>query len=193
MEPRLLITIGLATLLTACADFVKRDDFDSAIGDLQSADSDLRAQLEGLESRFSQLSRELAGTFEDYDARIADLQGRLRIDMTAHFDYDDATLRDADKEALMRFSEVMRDYHANVLVTVEGFADPAGPAEYNRQLGLRRANAVREYLLSQGLEEQRVRAVSYGEDQNRQVKPGASGEAGEANRRVALVVDYIPS
>ena len=78
-------------------------------------------------------------------------------------------------------------------MTVEGFTDQAGSAEYNRLLGQRRAEAVRHYLVTTGgLQATNVRAVSYGEAVNRQVAPGATGPgaAGMENRRVALVVDY---
>ncbi|MEM9624137.1 MAG: OmpA family protein, partial [Pseudomonadota bacterium] len=58
--------------------------------------------------------------------------------------------------------------------------------------GLRRANAVRSFLVETGgLHPERVRAVSYGEDSSRMLEPGAWGDAGAANRRVSLVVDYL--
>ena len=91
-----------------------------------------------------------------------------------------------------RWTKVVRQYEPNVVVTVEGFTDPAGDPAYNQQLGQRRANAVREFLIADGgLHPDRVRAVSYGEDERRLVTPGAWGEQGSANRRVSLVVDYV--
>jgi len=58
-------------------------------------------------------------------------------------------------------------------------------------LGQRRAEAVRDYLVQTGgLPAGQVRAVSYGEDRNRQARTGATGEAGRDNRRVSLVIDY---
>ena len=145
-----------------------------------------------MHAQFGELTDALQSKFENYDATIASLQGRVRVDMTAHFGYDASELRDEDKPALMDFSEVIRDFHPNVLVTVEGFTDPAGPAEYNKWLGQQRADAVRNYLVTQGgLNPSRVRAVSYGEDTDRQVEQGAWGDAGNSNRRVALVIDYV--
>jgi peptidoglycan-associated lipoprotein len=77
------------------------------------------------------------------------------------------------------------------VITVEGFADPAGSTAFNKRLGQARADAVRDYLVgTAGLPAEQVRAVSYGEDNNRQVRPGAFGEAGQDNRRVGLIVDY---
>lgn len=184
----------LALMLAACSSqYVKRDEFNSAIGELRAADGDLRAQLELMEARFGRLSQEMEGTFNNLNAQITDLQGRIRLDMTANFGYDDSSLRADDTAALDEFAAVVRDFHENILITVEGFTDPAGSAEYNKWLGQQRANAVREYLISAGIAAEKVRAVSYGEDANRQVEKGAWGDAGYKNRRVALVVDYIAS
>lgn len=46
-------------------------------------------------------------------------------------------------------------------------------------------------LVIQGLSADQVRAVSYGEDRNRLIRPGAWGDDGLANRRVALVIDFV--
>ncbi len=184
--------VVLALGLSACGSYVKRSEFDAAVGDLRATDDNLRGQLQSLQLQFSEMTGDLETRFANYDAQITSLQGRLRVDMTAHFAYDDASLREDDKPALLDFSEVVREFHPNILITVEGFTDAAGSAEYNQWLGQQRADAVRKFLISQGgLEASRVRAVSYGEDNNRQVEQGAWGETGQANRRVALVVDYI--
>lgn len=181
-----------AVVLAGCSQYVKRDEFDSTVSSLRATDAETQAQLDLMQVRFGELTHDLQVRFEDYNARITKLSGRLRVDMTANFEYDDATLREQDKAALDGFAEVIRVHHPNVLVTVEGFTDPAGSPEYNRWLGMERAKAAREHLIQAGLDAARVRAVSYGEDQNRLVEPGAWGEAGAANRRVALVIDHVP-
>lgn len=195
---KLAMTALLALTLSACAGYVKRAEFDDTVADLRATDSalqaqqgDLRAQLEQMRFRFDEMTENLQGRFQAYDAQIAQLQGRIQVDMTANFGYDDATLQEQDKAALDEFAAVLRDFHPNVIVTVEGFTDPAGSAEYNKWLGMQRAKAVREYLIRSGLDASKVRAVSYGEDANRQIVPGAWGEAGASNRRVALVIDYV--
>jgi peptidoglycan-associated lipoprotein len=120
-------------------------------------------------------------------------QGMLKFNVPVHFDFDKADIRDLDKPVLDRFATIVKDYYGDATVTVEGFADPAGSAEYNTRLGQRRANAVKQYLTTVGgLPADQVKAVSYGESANRQVVPGAKGPGmtGVENRRVALVVDY---
>ena len=54
----------------------------------------------------------------------------------------------------------------------------------------RRANAVAEFLAGNGMGSGQLRTVSYGEDKNRQVRPGQVGPEGQDNRRVSLVIDY---
>jgi peptidoglycan-associated lipoprotein len=180
----LLLLVAGTLVLSACNTYVRRADFDATVHELRQTDAHLQAQIDAIQ-------QDLMVRFEGYDARFSQLEGRLRIDMTAHFDFDDARIREQDRAALDDFAAVMREYHQNVLVTVEGFADPAGNPAYNKRLGQRRADAVREHLVRNGLAEANVRAVSYGEDPNRQVLPGAWGRDGEANRRVALVIDYV--
>ncbi len=186
-----LVLVSL--LMGACtAEFVKREEFDSTISGLRSADAELQEQMNGMRTLFTELTGQLNRRFDGYDTKLTSLQGRLRVEMTAHFGYDDASLRDQDKPVLDEFSDVIREHHANVIVTVEGFTDPAGDAEYNEWLGMERAKAVREYLVDVGgLDADRVRAVSYGEATERLIKANAWGVDGAANRRVALVVDYV--
>lgn len=195
---KIFTTVAVALSLSACSNFVKRDEFDSTIAEmratdssLENADEDLRVQLEQMQFRFGELTNNLQSRFSNYDAQIAQLQGRIHVDMTANFAYDDSTLREEDKAPLSEFANVLNDFHDNVIVTVEGFTDPAGNAEYNKWLGMERAKAVRAYLIQSGMDADKVRAVSYGEDDNRQIAPGAWGDAGSANRRVALVIDYV--
>ena len=90
---------------------------------------------------------------------------------------------------LDRFAKVVQKYYPGAAITVEGFADPAGSARYNLALSQRRANSVREYLAGQGIGEQAIKAVGYGE--SRLVRPGATRDepGAELNRRVVFVID----
>lgn len=204
---RIMCLLGMTLAITACGNFIKRAEYDGALADLRATDAELRAadgqliaadeslrgQLERMEFQMAQLTDNLQSSFANYDAQIAQLQGRIRVDMTAHFAVNDAALRDQDKDALREFSNTIASYHPNIIVTVEGFTDPSGSAEYNKWLGMERAKSVRQYLVNNGLPAEKVRAVSYGEDKERQISPGAVGLNGESNRRVALVIDYVVS
>jgi peptidoglycan-associated lipoprotein len=189
---RIVVIAGVLLSLVGCTgQFVKRDEFDATVGQLRASDARLADDLEGFRGQFTEMTRDLSKRFNQYDATIGNLQGRLRVEMSAHFDFDDATLREADKPGLTEFSEVVSQYEPNVIVTVEGFTDSQGNPAYNEQLGLRRAKAVRDFLVNVGgLHPDRVRAVSYGEDERRRL-PTGTGTDHSANRRVSLVVDYV--
>lgn len=172
-----LLAVSLLTVaLGGCSNYIKRDEFDSTIADLRATDQRLQSQLDTLSQK--------------HDALVTQLAGRTRVETGAHFATGDATLSEQDKPLLDDFARVIRESHSDAVITVEGFADPAGSTAFNRRLGQRRAEAIRDYLVGAGLSAEQVRAVSYGEDKNRLVRPGATGEAGRDNRRVSLVVDY---
>jgi peptidoglycan-associated lipoprotein len=183
----------VVVVLAGCANYVKRDEYDSTVADLRATDSEIQGQLADMQGHFTEMTQQLHSKFSEYDAEITQIQGRLRVEMTAQFAFDDATLQEQDKGALDEFSRVIRDHHPGVIVTVEGFTDPAGDPAYNKWLGMERAKSVKTYLVNTGgLNPDKVRAVSYGEDTERLIKPGAWGAEGAANRRVALVIDYSP-
>ena len=189
MKSRSIRSIGLIgavmamASLSACTQYVKKADYDAAISQLQQKDQQLQQQIDSLKSDMQQ-------QFSKYDARISELEGRIKVDNVALFDFNKSELKDQYKPMLDDFASVMREHHSNALVTVEGFADPAGSRAFNKRLGQARADAVRDYLVNQaGMSADQVRAVSYGEDRNRQIEKGKTHEAGSDNRRATLVID----
>lgn len=180
----LSVVVAAAVASTGCTNYVKRSEFDAAITKLQNTD-------QGLQQQIDSLSQDMKTHFAQYDTEITAMQGRIQVDDVAHFAFNQASLQDQDKAKLDEFAKIMRAHHSDALVTVEGFADPAGSAAYNKRLGMERAKAVRNYLVDQdGMAPSQVRAVSYGEARNRQVKPGATRAAGAPNRRATLVIDF---
>ncbi len=76
--------------------------------------------------------------------------------------------------------------HTNFSAVVQGHAEETGTREYNLALGARRASAVQEYLIAQGVGSDRIRTLSFGKERPREV---CSDEACYANnRRVVTVV-----
>ncbi|MBK1704060.1 peptidoglycan-associated lipoprotein Pal [Halochromatium glycolicum] len=70
-------------------------------------------------------------------------------------------------------------------VTLEGHSDERGTREYNLALGDRRSDAVKRFLMAEGVPEERIRTLSYGEE--RPADPGRTERAWSENRRVELV------
>lgn len=102
------------------------------------------------------------------------------------FDFDKATLKPEATETLNEGVKILKN-HPDINVEVAGHTDSRGSAEYNQNLSQRRANAVREFLISNGIRADRLTTRGYGES-----KPIAdnSTEDGRArNRRVELRVE----
>jgi peptidoglycan-associated lipoprotein len=88
---------------------------------------------------------------------------RVNVGDTVHFDYNKYAILAVDNATLQRQATWLARYPA-VKVTVEGNCDERGTREYNLALGARRANAVKEYLVSLGVAAARVETISYGKE-----------------------------
>ena len=103
---------------------------------------------------------------------------------TVHFEYDKFKLSPEARNILAQNAEFMRSNSA-VSLQVEGHCDSRGSIEYNLTLGERRANAVKSYLVSLGIEDSRLSVLSYGEE--KPMSAGDSESAHAANRRANFV------
>jgi len=101
-----------------------------------------------------------------------------------YFNYDEDSLSDDTRAKLARNAELLKT--TQLLVTIEGHADDRGTNEYNLALGDRRANAVRNYLTSLGVDESRLRTLSYGEE--RPVCTEVDESCWSQNRRAHMVI-----
>ena len=88
---------------------------------------------------------------------------RVNVGDTVHFGYNDYNIEDSDKQTLQRQAAWLQKY-PSIRVTVEGDCDERGTREYNLALGARRANAVKEFLVSVGVPAARVETISYGKE-----------------------------
>jgi outer membrane protein OmpA-like peptidoglycan-associated protein len=103
-----------------------------------------------------------------------------------YFDFDRYSLRPEATRVLDEAVTALRE-NATLRVEIEGHTCSIGTAEYNLALGDRRANAVRDYLVSRGITADRLRSVSYGEE--RPKHDNAREETRRLNRRAALTVN----
>ena len=87
----------------------------------------------------------------------------INIGERIYFDTDQYDIRSYAQPTLAAQAQWLNRYPA-VKVRIEGNADERGTREYNLALGARRANAVKELLVSQGVSTGRVETVSYGKE-----------------------------
>ncbi|MBI1276398.1 peptidoglycan-associated lipoprotein Pal [bacterium] len=101
------------------------------------------------------------------------------------FDYDSSVIRGDAQDVLSAQAEWLKK-NGNISIVIEGHADERGTREYNLALGERRANAVKSYLVSLGVEGSRVETISYGKE--RPAVVGSNEESWAQNRRGVTVV-----
>jgi len=119
----------------------------------------------------------LAGSEQDFVINVGD---------RVYFDFDSYSVRADASPLLDGQAGWLRRYPA-VQVRIEGNCDERGTREYNLALGARRANAVRDYLVSQGVEPGRITTVSYGKEKPTDLAGGEAADAHNRNARTAII------
>jgi len=119
---------------------------------------------------------------------VVETPTEIRLTLEVHFDVDKAEVREVDKANLAEAAKVIKRYFSDGdIVMVEGHTDESGEADYNLKLSQKRADNVKNFLVQQhGLKDGQLRAVGYGE--TRPAVPGATGDAGQVNRRVVFTI-----
>jgi peptidoglycan-associated lipoprotein len=102
-----------------------------------------------------------------------------------YFAYDSDALDDTARSTMTTNAEVMRKY-GTWIVTIEGHCDERGTAEYNLALGDRRAQVVRNYMVSLGVAADRLKTVSYGSEFP--FAPGHDEKSWQQNRRAHFML-----
>lgn len=163
-----LAVILMASLLAACSS-VPVDESSSTIEDtsVQTAELEMQRQAEAEAAA-------AAAAVEEEPVNNADT--------VFYFEFDKAVLSDDSRAALIAHAQFMKQYPSTI--RLEGHADERGTREYNMALGERRAIAVKEFLVMQGVSESAIEVVSYGEE--RAASFGSNAAAWRMNRRVEL-------
>ena len=99
-----------------------------------------------------------------------------------YFDFDQYALTAESRAVLLAHADKLKG--ASVAVRLEGHADERGSREYNMALGEKRANAVRDFLVTQGVNGSSLEVVSFGEEQP--VATGSDEASWAQNRRVEV-------
>ncbi len=153
-----------------------RKDLDQLRAEAKTRQDELYNALSQMEGKFASIRRDARGTI----VSLADIL----------FDFDKATLRRDVEFNLVKISTILNQF-SEMNVLVEGHTDAIGTDEYNLDLSKRRAQAVQDFLISQGVDAKRLSAEGYGE--SRPVADNETEEGRQKNRRVDLVIQDAPA
>jgi outer membrane protein OmpA-like peptidoglycan-associated protein len=118
--------------------------------------------------------------------RIELVADEIKILEKVYFDTDRATIQPRSYPLLQEVADTLLAYPRIARVEVQGHTDSRGSDDYNLDLSQRRADAVRTYLIEQGVQPERLAAVGYGETEPVASNNTSSGR--EKNRRVQFLI-----
>ena len=102
---------------------------------------------------------------------------------TVYFEFDKSNLTSKSIQTLKSAVNALNE-NSSIMITLSGHADERGTREYNLALGQRRAEAVSDYFVLNGISPERITVKSYGEE--RPVEFGQDEESYSKNRRVEI-------
>ena len=171
MKKKLIAFIGAVSLLSACETASQKVVSGTAATSKGSSSS--LASTSKSKSLFAQAKQTAADKLIAVGDRVL-------------FDYDSSKLDSSSLillDAQSRFLRVNTDLN----IIIEGHCDERGTREYNLALGEQRATAVRDYLVIQGIDSDRIKVISYGKEKLAVV--GSNNMAWSKNRRAVTVLN----
>ena len=155
---KILATLLALALISSCAEKNMDDGDDGDLIDGMRADGTI-----------------IPGSQADLHYNVGD---------TIYFDFDSSSLNSESRDLAKQQVEWV--IHNDRAVIIEGHCDERGPRDYNIGLGERRANAVKNHMISLGIDADKIDTVSYGKE--RPAVVGTGEEVWAKNRRAVTVV-----
>jgi len=174
MIHKILMSVLLAFFITACATTPEDTSDSSGSGSSSSSSSVSSSSDSGSDDSGDGI---VPGSQEDLIVNVGD---------RVFFGYDSSEL-DSDAQELLQDQVAWLKQYSDVSVTIEGHCDERGTREYNLALGEKRAQSVKNYLISLGVSESRVSTISYGKE--RPAVIGSNDGAWSQNRRSVTKVN----
>ena len=123
------------------------------------------------------------------DFILASINKPIVID-NIFYDFDKATLRPESKTALDEMAQVMRD-NPNITIEMAAHTDRKGSDDYNIKLSQRRAQSVIDYLISAGIQPDRLQAQGYGKSRPKTITKKLAREFPQFTEGTELTAEYI--
>ncbi len=119
------------------------------------------------------------------DSKLAN-RFKKAVSPIIYFDFNTATLTPSALDILNE-QIIWLQNNPSALIVIEGHCDERGTREYNLALGEKRARAVQDYLMANGIDSARIRTISYGKE--RPDVFGSTEDAWSKNRRAVTIVN----
>lgn len=175
MRTKILSMAAALLLVAACATDPEAQSSTSGEGASKSTGASSASSGSVASNSGSTVSAPAPGSAEEF----------ITIGDRVYFDFNKAEVRTSDAATLNDQAAWLKKY-PNITIVVEGHCDERGTREYNLALGERRANAIKEYLVSRGVSASRVDTISYGKE--RPAVLGSNESAWQQNRRGVSIV-----
>ena len=175
MNKKIIALIAALALLSACETASKKVDTGTSGTSTSSSSSSSSSSVDKKKSLFEQAKKTAADKLIAVGDRVL-------------FDYDSAKLDSSAKILLDAQSRFLRA-NSDLNFIVEGHCDERGTREYNLALGEQRATAVRDYLVIQGIDPDRIKVISYGKEKPAVI--GSNGMAWSKNRRAVTIINWF--
>jgi outer membrane protein OmpA-like peptidoglycan-associated protein len=153
----------------------------------------LRAQLEKTQAEAESRQQQIYDALRQLEGKFASIRREARGTIVSLadilFDFNKATLKRDVEFSLVRIATILNQF-PEMKIQVEGHTDNVGRAEYNLDLSRRRAQAVHDFLVEQGVRAERMTVEGFG--MTRPVADNGTPEGRQKNRRVDLVIEDAP-
>jgi peptidoglycan-associated lipoprotein len=173
MNKKIIAIIGAVSLLSACETATQKVVSSTSATSGSTGSTSASSSVEKKKSLFAQAKQTAAEKLIAVGDRVL-------------FDYDSAKLDSTSKILLDSQSRFLRA-NTDLNFIIEGHCDERGTREYNLALGEQRATAVRDYLVIQGIDPDRIKVISYGKEKPAVV--GSNSMAWSKNRRAVTIID----
>jgi len=180
----LIVVLCLGVILSGCSKkaVVKEEPSAKSAEELQAGKDAKEAERIREEALKKEFEKSLVAKSTPGIEGVVHESSMLR---DIRFDFDKYNVRPTETAILRENFALMKKY-PGMKFQIEGHCDERGTSEYNLALGERRANSVMKYLVSLGIESNRISTISYGEE--RPFDPGHSEDAWAKNRRAHFVI-----
>lgn len=175
---RYFIILSVVVTLSACGlgPLKKVGDQSDDKTEKQTQDNQYTTQADDQTEKFTSGSSLEVSSLNDPNSPLSQ--------RVLYFELDSSQIKDSDRDILAVHAEFLAA-HSEITIVLEGHADERGSREYNIALGEKRAKAVKQLMTLQGVTENQIQVISFGEE--RPVALGHDRSAWNLNRRVEIL------